>query len=1347
MEGKNPKKSVSAEPNLEILAEEDIYLAFLEMGMSELLRPDANRPIAHEHLIGKTLAEFYDQANHHFSLSQAIAPRPGSIRLESAPNLKPQRNSMVLPKPARERHGSFLKKKSTSRESFSRDESTDDEGSSASASRSRTVTPRSSKNDKSYLDMQKVFSKLDELLEEEEKDGQPNDEEALSAGARPSKIVASVKEKISQYKEKRLSKSSAKKPLRDSQNYESNDDSNWQSSCATSEASESESDAELLEVEKTPRGALPPGLSPPTKRPSMNVSSQEPSAAPGGQRRLEERLDMYYMSVLIALEMVALVAGGGPEEYRVIGINTANGPGIGLERLKAVPHFVSLSDNAKMPGLNFLFCTDIMLLPFHPSALKILPKILTHSLIQQWLKICKDSDIELREGLAEDLYMRIKRILHILKKSPTMIMLEVLMTMFPLLRDHYLKAFEYADPLSRKKSLGDAVPLVDAKISSSEQHDKFKKLYYDRQKIPAVKEDLQQGKTDSFFCLDLRVQEFLLYSYKFIKLPENEQLLSAIMVCLTEIKFRVARANLSYLPLPEKFIIGFLEKHAESLVCIKLNASPNVTDKVVEVLQKKCVNLKKVVWRNAKDSVVNLILRALELNLSGMRQIDDSKLQKIALHFQSLRKLKLDDPGLRSVTCRFDNLSHLDLHGCEVGEAIFKELGSNVRYLKFLRINSSKITQINTINLNVLISLDVSGSANLLRIFSQMSDVMSLIDDLDGLDIISYRSKLQVIKANDCAKLQIIDIDTSVLTALYANNCALETVKISPGRPLPALRIIELNNNIVLQALVADPAWLIRLRLLNCKRIDLKRIGLYLTEAYGRRLLDQFKRGAGKSYLPYGSSAATTFFRNIKNPVHFAREDSGAKVFHGVVLPGFDARGANLESGDFSNAVLPNAQFAGANLRNSIFRNANLTGVSFEQMPPFIEHIDSVLALAHNADGSLLVSADKKGMVILRNREKILHTLQLRRPVAALAISADGRRLALAGACAYEEEEDGEDLYEMSSRQDEHLQSGAADIINLTDQFLIYVYDIDPKSQNFCQQIFVNHAHQKEITSLVYTADRKKSLAGNFLISASKDGKIKMFNAETVKANRLIADCADEILSMSLRNNNIHLAYIGGDGKVNIWNINGKCHEPTNPVSLSGSQKNVDRLDKIVATNAVYSPDGKSLITCGPDKKIRIWIVATWQCLEKNILLGHQLAVSCLAVSSDGQWIFSAEGVGNRSHFALIVWNFEKREKWLQIDHDHPILAIDIDPGMIKYEGLDALVIRIATADNQVRRHVFCPGKRYFQPDRNDFKAFFNVRGADFRGAIGLKTEDAELLNKSDAYGAASSVSPSLSLK
>lgn len=1341
MEGKHPKNSVSAELNREILAEEDIYLTFLEMGMCDLLRSDANRSIPHDNIVGKTLAEFYDQANHRFSLSQAIAPRPGSIRLESAPNLKSQRGSMMLSKSTSERRGSFLKKKSTSRESFSRDDSTDDEEGSVSASRSGTVTPKSSRRDKNSVDMQKVFSKLEELLEEEKDTQSSHDGTRSDSTAKPMKIVASVKGKLSQYKEKRLSKRNAKKSLRESQDYESNDDSSWQSSCASSEASESESDAESQEDEKRSQRALLSGVSPPTNRYSLNVSMQE-SSDPGNQRRLEERLDMYYMDVLIALEMVALVANGGPEEYRVIGINTANGRGIGLERIKADPKFVSLSDNAKMPRLSFLFCMDLMLLPFHPMALKILPKILTHSLIKQWLKICEDSGIRLRKGLAEDLYMRLKRLLHIIKKNPTMTKLEVLMTLHPLIRDYYLKAFEYADPLSRKKSLVDAVPLAIPTITPSEQYHNFREFYYDWQKIPVVKEDLQQGKTDSFFCLDARVQELLLYGFKFIKLSENKQLLSAIMVCLAAIKYRVERANLSYLALPEKFIIEFLEKHAESLVCIKLNAAPNITDKIIQILEQKCLNLKKVVWRNAKDLVANVTMRVVELNLSGMRQVDDAMLQNIALHFQSLRKFKVDDPSLRRMAFRFDNLSHLDLHGCEVSEQIFKELSANVRYLKHLRMNSGQITQINTINLNVLISLDVSGSPNLRRIFSQMGDVMSLINDLDDLDIISYRSKLQVLKANDCVRLQIIDIDVATLTALYANNCALEAVKISPGRPLADMRVIELNNNIALQSLVADPACLIRLRLLNCQRLN-----NYLNEVFGRRLLDQFKNGADKSYLPYGSSAAAIFFRAIKNPVLFAREDSGATVFHGVVLPGFDARSVNLENADFSNADLRNGKFACANMRNSFFRKANLTGVSFEQLPPFNEHSNSVLTLAHNADGSLLVSADKGGVVILRNREKILRTLQFRGIVTALAISADGQRLALAGSCRFQGGDEEEDLYEMSSRQDKHLKSGAADIINLTDQFLIYVYDIDPKSQNFCQQVFVNHAHQKEITSLVYTREGNKSLASNYLISASKDGKIKRFNAETVKADGLLAECADEILSMSLRNNNYHLACIGGDGKVSILNIKTKRFESINSVNLSGSQKNVELLDKIVASQAVFSPDGKSLITGGPDKKIRIWNAANWRCDDKNILLGHQAAVTCLAVCAKGKWIFSAEAVSNRSQSTLIVWNFEKREKWLQIDHDHPILAIDIDPKKITYEGHKALVIRIATTDNQVRRYVFCPDQRYYQPERNDFKACFNVRGADFRGAIGLKEDDVELLNKSGAYGAASSDPPSLSLK
>ncbi|KAF8518385.1 WD40-repeat-containing domain protein [Hysterangium stoloniferum] len=65
-----------------------------------------------------------------------------------------------------------------------------------------------------------------------------------------------------------------------------------------------------------------------------------------------------------------------------------------------------------------------------------------------------------------------------------------------------------------------------------------------------------------------------------------------------------------------------------------------------------------------------------------------------------------------------------------------------------------------------------------------------------------------------------------------------------------------------------------------------------------------------------------------------------------------------------------------------------------------------------------------------------------------------------------------------------------------------------------------------------------------------------------------------------------------------------------------------------------FSPDGKYLVTCGEDKKIRIWDIAK-ECI-RSILDGHQREIYTLDVSKDGRLLVSGSGDGTAK-----IWNLE----------------------------------------------------------------------------------------------------------
>ena len=105
---------------------------------------------------------------------------------------------------------------------------------------------------------------------------------------------------------------------------------------------------------------------------------------------------------------------------------------------------------------------------------------------------------------------------------------------------------------------------------------------------------------------------------------------------------------------------------------------------------------------------------------------------------------------------------------------------------------------------------------------------------------------------------------------------------------------------------------------------------------------------------------------------------------------------------------------------------------------------------------------------------------------------------------------------------------------------------------------------------------------------------------------------------------------------------------------------------------AVFSPDGKSLVSVGEDHQVIVWDFARRMPLKT--LSGHTAAVTTAAFSPDGKWFVS--GSEDQS---LILWNadrFEKEAVW----HDRPAAVMTAsfsqDGSLLAYSHGDLVTIR-----------------------------------------------------------------------
>lgn len=99
--------------------------------------------------------------------------------------------------------------------------------------------------------------------------------------------------------------------------------------------------------------------------------------------------------------------------------------------------------------------------------------------------------------------------------------------------------------------------------------------------------------------------------------------------------------------------------------------------------------------------------------------------------------------------------------------------------------------------------------------------------------------------------------------------------------------------------------------------------------------------------------------------------------------------------------------------------------------------------------------------------------------------------------------------------------------------------------------------------------------------------------------------------------------------------------------SLRGHTREVD--------SAVYSPDGRWIVTASGDGTARVWDAANGQ--QKMALWGHMSSVSSAAYSPDGRWIVTASGDGTAR-----VWDAVSGQQKMELKHTSWVFSAAYSP-------------------------------------------------------------------------------------
>lgn len=144
------------------------------------------------------------------------------------------------------------------------------------------------------------------------------------------------------------------------------------------------------------------------------------------------------------------------------------------------------------------------------------------------------------------------------------------------------------------------------------------------------------------------------------------------------------------------------------------------------------------------------------------------------------------------------------------------------------------------------------------------------------------------------------------------------------------------------------------------------------------------------------------------------------------------------------------------------------------------------------------------------------------------------------------------------------------------------------------------------------------------LVVGTGDGLIRLWNPADGEVSDTLDAKAGRITRMTVDPRGRWVAAVYVDKSIAIWDLKSKA---------IASRRRVESLP----VNLHSSPDGETLICCGPANSITLWSVSAEK--ETRVLEGHHSRPMAASVMRDGSLMASVDSRGN-----IIVWEFSKRK-------------------------------------------------------------------------------------------------------